>query len=288
MKKSKPHWLRVRIPSGKEFGRVRELRQTKRLHTVCEEAACPNLAECWGDGTATFLILGSICTRNCGFCNIRSGDPGPVDRGEPGRVAEAVAAMGLEHAVITSVTRDDLPDGGAELFGATIREIRRAVVEAGIEVLIPDFQGSRAALRAVIEAEPDILNHNVETVPGLYARVRPQARFKRSLELLRRAKEISPQLYTKSGLMVGLGEKRAEVLLVMQKLREAGCDVLTIGQYLQPSRAHVRVERYYEPGEFEELKALGEELGFKEVESGPLVRSSYHARFQARALRRPK
>ncbi len=260
---------------------MRALKREKGLHTVCEEAACPNLGECWGQGTATFLILGSRCTRNCAFCNIPAGAPQPVDQEEPVRVAEAVAAMGLGHAVITSVTRDDLPDGGAEFFAATIQNIRLRAPGCTVEVLIPDFQGSREALTVVMEARPEVLNHNLETVPRLYPRIRPQAVYGRSLSLLKAAKGMHPGGLTKSGLMVGLGESREEVLAVMRDLRAAGCDLLTIGQYLSPSASHAPVERYWEPGEFESLREEGEALGFNSVQSGPLVRSSYHAQRQA-------
>jgi len=247
------------------------------LHTVCEEALCPNIGECWGAGTATFLILGDICTRRCGFCNVKTGRPRPLDPQEPERVARAVARMKLRHAVITSVNRDELPDGGARIFAQTIRHIRELVPGCTVEVLIPDFKGSPTALATVMAARPDILNHNVETVPRLYRRVRPQANYRRSLEVLRRARELDGDVITKSGMMVGLGEEWEEILEVMADLRAVDCNVLTIGQYLRPSARHLPVERYYTPQEFDELRAEGERLGFKHVESGPLVRSSYHA-----------
>jgi lipoic acid synthetase len=247
------------------------------LHTVCEEAMCPNIGECWGAGTATFLLLGDTCTRNCGFCNVKTGRPRPLDLREPERVARAVAHMKLKHAVVTSVTRDELPDGGAYIFAQTIRHTRELVPDCTIEVLIPDFKGSPAALATVMAARPDILNHNVETVPRLYRRVRPQANYRQSLEVLRRARELDGEVVTKSGIMVGLGEEWGEILEVMADLRAVDCDVLTIGQYLRPSAQHLPVERYYPPQEFDHLRAEGERLGFRHVESGPLVRSSYHA-----------
>ena len=247
------------------------------LHTVCEEAMCPNVGECWGSGTATFLILGDTCTRNCGFCNVKTGRPRPLDPQEPERVARAVAQMKLKHAVVTSVNRDELPDGGAHIFARTIRRIHELVPVCTVEVLIPDFKGSPAALATVMAARPDILNHNVETVPRLYRRARPQANYRQSLEVLRRARELDGDVVTKSGIMVGLGEEWEEILEVMADLRAVDCDVLTIGQYLRPSARNLPVERYYTPQKFDQLRAEGERLGFKHVESGPLVRSSYHA-----------
>jgi lipoic acid synthetase len=272
-----PPWLKVRAPWGEDYARLKHLMRGLELHTVCEEAMCPNIGECWGAGTATFLLLGDTCTRNCGFCNVKTGRPRPLDLREPERVARAVAHMKLKHAVVTSVTRDELPDGGAYIFGQTIRHIRELVPDCTVEVLIPDFKGSPAALATVMAARPDILNHNVETVPRLYPRVRPQADYRRSLKVLRRARELGGDVVTKSGIMVGLGEEWEEILEVMADLRAVDCDVLTIGQYLRPSAQHLPVERYYTPQEFDQLRAEGERLGFKHVESGPLVRSSYHA-----------
>jgi lipoic acid synthetase len=272
-----PPWLKVRAPWGEDYARLKHLMRGLELHTVCEEAMCPNIGECWGAGTATFLLLGDTCTRNCGFCNVKTGRPRPLDLREPERVARAVAHMKLKHAVVTSVTRDELPDGGAYIFAQTIRHIRELVPDCTIEVLIPDFKGSPAALATVMAARPDILNHNVETVPSLYPRVRPQADYRRSLKVLRRARELGGDVVTKSGIMVGLGEEWEEILEVMADLRAVDCDVLTIGQYLRPSAQHLPVERYYTPQEFDQLRAEGERLGFKHVESGPLVRSSYHA-----------
>ncbi|MFQ6014384.1 MAG: lipoyl synthase [Anaerolineae bacterium] len=273
----KPPWLKVKAPWGVSYGRLKGLVRGLELHTVCEEATCPNIGECWGRGTATFLILGDICTRSCGFCNIRTGRPGSVDHLEPERVARAVARMGVKHAVVTSVNRDELPDGGAGIFARTIRCIRELVPRCTVEVLIPDFKGSLEALARVMEAQPDILNHNVETVPRLYRQVRPQADYQRSLEVLRRAREMAPEVLTKSGMMVGLGEEWEEVLAVMADLVEVDCDILTVGQYLQPSPQHLPIHRYYTPQQFQKLKAEGERMGFRHVESGPLVRSSYHA-----------
>ena len=277
----RPEWLRVRAPDSPNYRRLRDLMRGLTLHTVCEEAACPNIGECWGRGTATFLLLGDICTRSCGFCNIQRGRPRPLDVREPVRVAEAIARMGLRHAVITSVNRDELPDGGAWVFAETIRQIRARLPDCTVEVLIPDFKGDPEALKTVMEARPEILNHNTETVPRLYRRVRPQARYQRSLEVIRRAKEFDPGAITKSGVMVGLGETWDELLRVMDDLRRVDCDILTIGQYLQPSRYHLPIERYYTPEEFARLKEEGLARGFKWVESGPLVRSSYHADGQA-------
>lgn len=277
-----PPWIRVRLVQGPNYKEVKGLLAGLGLHTVCQEARCPNMGECFESRTATFLILGPVCTRNCRFCAIEGGQPGLVDPQEPERVAEAVRTLGLRFAVITSVTRDDLPDGGASLFAETIRAIRRANAGCGIEVLVPDFQGSAEALDAVLEAGPDILNHNVETVPRLYPLVRPQAHYGRSLELIRRAKESGGCL-TKSGLMLGVGETWDEVVQVMAGLRQAGCDLLTIGQYLRPSQQHLPIVRYYTPEEFDRLANMGRQLGYRHVESGPLVRSSYHAHRQIEA-----
>ena len=272
----RPSWIRARAPQGPGFERLRDLMRGLELHTVCEEARCPNLGECWSRGTATFMILGEVCTRACGFCAVKTGLPGrPPDADEPRRVADAVARMGLRHAVVTSVNRDDQPDGGASIFAATIAEIRARVPACAVEVLVPDFKGRRDALQLVLEARPDILNHNVETVPRLYRQARSGASFPRSLELLRRSKEAG--LLTKSGIMVGLGEEWAEVEETIRAIRTSGTDILTVGQYLRPSLQHLPVHRYYSPEEFETLRAFGLGLGFAHVESGPLVRSSYHA-----------
>jgi lipoic acid synthetase len=282
----KPEWLKVRFPGGDSYLRLKSLMREQRLHTVCEEARCPNIGECWQAGTATFMILGDVCTRACAFCAVTSGRPLGLDLGEPLRVARAVKRMELAHAVVTSVNRDDLPDGGASLFAATIRSIRRLSPGTSVEVLIPDFLGDWAALETLMAARPEILNHNTETVPRLYARVRPKARYERSLELLRGAKALDPQGITKTGVMVGLGETKHELLLVMADLVDAGCDVLTVGQYLRPSAKHAPLERYYRPEEFDELAEAGRRLGFRHVEAGPLVRSSYHAERQVALLAR--
>ncbi len=282
--KRRPPWLRVQAPSGEAYRQVREIMRSKALHTVCEEAMCPNLGECWGQGTATFLILGDVCTRTCGFCDIKHGRPRPLDWSEPERVAQAVRDMHLRHAVITSVNRDDRRDGGAPIFAMIIRRIRELVPGCSIEVLIPDFKGSLEALRIVMDARPEILNHNVETVPRLFKTVQPQDNYAWARRILTAAKQMDPQVLTKSGIMVGLGERMDEVKAVMRDLRDWGVDILTIGQYLQPSRKHLPIARYYTPEEFAELKAYGLELGFQWVESGPLVRSSYHAAEQVRAL----
>jgi len=272
----RPAWIRARAPQGPEYERLRGLMRGLELHTVCEEAHCPNLGECWSRGTATFMILGDVCTRACGFCAVKTGLPErPPEDDEPRRVADAVSRMGLRHAVITSVNRDDQEDGGAGIFAATIREIRARVPDCAVEVLIPDFKGSASALRTVLDARPDILNHNTETVPRLYRKVRPGASFSRSLELLRRAKEAG--LLTKSGIMVGLGESWAEVEETIAAIRGAGTEMLTVGQYLRPSPKHLPVARYYAPEEFGRLRGLSLGMGYAHVESGPLVRSSYHA-----------
>ena len=258
--------------------------RSNRLHTVCQEAHCPNSGECWNNRTATFLILGDTCTRNCRFCNVKTGRPGSLDPGEPERVAQAVQEMELEHAVITSVDRDDLPDGGASAFAAVIRQIRDRQPGCTVEVLIPDFQGDGAALKMVLDERPDVLGHNIETVPGLYRPVQPQCRYDTSLDVLRQARRLAPEVLTKSGLMVGLGETEDEVFEAVGDLHRVGVDVLTVGQYLQPSNQHLPVERYYPPAEFEWLRRRALEIGFRWVESGPLVRSSYNARAQVRAL----
>jgi len=260
--------------------------RSKQLHTICEEANCPNIAECWGRGTATFLIMGDTCTRSCGFCDVKTGMPAPLDWAEPLRVAQAVKAMDLKHVVITSVNRDERRDGGAPIFALTIRAVRRLQPDCTVEVLIPDFKGNRAALEIVMREEPDILNHNVETVPRLFKRVQPQDRYEWALATLSNAKAIQPEAVTKTGIMLGLGETPEEVLDVMRDLRAIDVDILTLGQYLQPSKRHLPVERYYTPQEFAEFRRIGYEMGFKWVESGPLVRSSFRAEFQARALSR--
>jgi lipoic acid synthetase len=274
---ARPEWLKVRLPTGPTYENLRRLMRSKELHTVCEEAHCPNMAECWGAGTATFMILGDTCTRSCGFCAVKSGRPGVVDAEEPRRVGEAVGQMALGHAVVTSVNRDELPDGGAKIFAETIREIRRRSPGTTVEVLIPDFVGRPESLDVVLAARPEILNHNVETVPRLYPRVRPQARYERSLEVLRRTKQRAPDLVCKSGIMVGLGETRDEVLATMRDIATQGTDILTVGQYLRPSPVHLPIERYWTPSEFDELREAGMTMGYRHVEAGPLVRSSYHA-----------
>jgi len=278
----RPDWLRVRFLGGERYQDLRRIMRTLDLHTVCQSARCPNMGECWEHGTATFMILGDICTRACGFCAVPSGKPvGPPDENEPLRVAEAVARMGLRYAVVTSVNRDDQPDGGAQIFARTIEEIRRRVPGCQVEVLIPDFRGNWHALNLVLAVRPDVLNHNTETVPRLYRQVRKGALYERSLELLRRAKQTHPDVPTKTGLMLGLGEEREEVLATMRDLAAQGTDILTLGQYLQPTREHLPIARYVHPDEFAEYKMLGVHMGFKHVESGPLVRSSYHAFDQA-------
>lgn len=273
----RPPWLKVRAPGGPNYGDLKGLVRDLELHTVCESARCPNIGDCWERRTATFMILGDICTRACGFCAIKTGRPLGLDLEEPRRVAEAVQRLNLRHAVITSVNRDELPDGGAGIFAATIREIRARCPETSIEVLIPDFEGDRDALAAVMEAGPDILNHNMESIARLYRIVRPQAKYDRSLEVLRRAKELRPDVLTKSGMMLGVGEELDETRAAMRDLRAVGCDILTLGQYLRPSLNHIPILRYVAPEEFAQLKEEGLAMGFKHVESGPLVRSSYHA-----------
>ena len=280
----RPEWIRVRAPSGETVEGLRTMMRSKALHTVCEEALCPNLGECWGAGTATFLLMGDTCTRSCGFCDIKTGRPAPLDWLEPERVARAVQAMNLRHAVITSVNRDERPDGGAPIFAMVIRRIRELHPGCSIEVLIPDFKGSLEALRTVVEARPEILNHNVETVPRLFRKVQPQDRFEWAAATLSNAKQLDPEVLTKSGIMLGLGETLDEVQAVMRDLRAWGVEILTLGQYLQPSKQHLPIERYVTPDEFAELKRYGLEIGFRWVESGPLVRSSYHAEQQVRQL----
>jgi lipoic acid synthetase len=273
----RPAWLRAPAPVGENYRNLKHLVETLNLHTVCESAACPNIGDCWNRRTATFMILGNVCTRRCGFCAVQKGAPLAVDYDEPRRVAEACAALGLKFAVITSVNRDDRKDGGAELFALVIRAIRERVEGCGVEVLIPDFQGSHRAMEIVLEAAPDILNHNTETVPRLYRQVRLGARYERSLDMLAHVKRVRPETPTKSGLMLGLGETIDEVLAVMRDLRESKVDILTLGQYLRPSPKHLPIMRYATIDEFAELKRRGCEMGFRHVESGPLVRSSYHA-----------
>jgi len=273
----RPQWLRAPAPAGENYRDLKSLVERLRLHTVCESAACPNVGECWNHRTATFMILGNVCTRRCGFCAVEKGVPLPVDYDEPRRVAEAAAAMGLKFAVVTSVNRDDREDGGAELFALVIRAIRERVPGCGVEVLVPDFQGSHPALDTVLDSAPDVFNHNTETVPRLYRQVRLGARYVRSLDVLAYAKQRAPAVPTKSGLMLGLGETPDEVRSVMRDLRDHGVDILTLGQYLRPSPKHLPIARYVPPEEFAELRAAGYEMGFGHVESGPLVRSSYHA-----------
>lgn len=273
----KPPWLKVKAPGGPNYRRLKALVQDLGLHTVCEEAYCPNIGECWGAGTLTFMILGRVCTRNCGFCAVTFGKPPEYDAQEPERVAQAIGQLGLTHVVITSVARDDLADGGAAIFAQTIREIRRQDPKVGIEVLIPDLRGSRQALATVMEATPDILNHNIETVARLHWVVRPSARYEQSLWVLRTAKELTDGTVTKSGLMLGLGEAWEEIIQTMADLREVACDILTIGQYLRPSLQHLPLVQHYTPEEFRELQQIGAGMGFRHVEAGPLVRSSYHA-----------
>jgi lipoic acid synthetase len=282
--KRRPDWIRVRAPSGETYEQLRVMMRSKALHTVCEEAMCPNIGECWGAGTATFLMMGDTCTRSCGFCDIKTGRPAPLDWDEPERVARAVQSMNLNHVVITSVNRDERSDGGAPIFAMVIKRIRELQPGCSIEVLIPDFKGSIDALRIVMDARPEILNHNVETVPRLFRKVQPQDRYEWAQATLSNAKKLDPEVLTKSGVMVGLGETSEEVRAVMRDLRGWNVDILTIGQYLQPSKNHLAIERYYTPDEFEELKTYGYEIGFKWVESGPLVRSSYHAEEQVRNL----
>lgn len=279
----RPEWLRVRLPGGENYNELKGIMRGLELHTVCEEARCPNIGECWNARTATFMILGDTCTRACGFCAVKTGRPGVLDLGEPVRVAEAVETMGLKHAVITSVNRDELEDGGASIFAGTIRQIRKRIPACGIEVLIPDFMGNEEALASVMRARPDILNHNIETVPRLYPQVRPKARYPRSLEVLRRAKRMDATVFTKSGIMLGLGEEMDEVVQVFRDLRAHDVEILTVGQYLRPSANHLPIARYVTPDEFAWLKAEALKIGFRHVESGPLVRSSYHAASQVPA-----
>ena len=278
----RPDWLKTRLPNDPNYFELKKLMRERGLHTVCEEANCPNISECWTNRTATFLILGKICTRAFGYCDVTSGRPEPLDQDEPRQVAEATKAMGLQHVVITSVNRDDIEDGGSYIFAETVRRIRQEVPGCRIELLIPDLMGRWEYLQVVMDSQPEILNYNTETVPRLYRRVRHKARYERTLELLRRAKEMGRHynVVTKSGIMVGLGETKEELIEVMKDLRTVNCDVMTLGQYMRPSVKHLAVERYYTPAEFAELKEIALGLGFQYVESGPLVRSSYHAHEQ--------
>jgi lipoic acid synthetase len=282
----KPDWLKVRAPGSPGYTRLKTLLRDLRLNTVCEDARCPNIGECWNHGTATFMILGDVCTRACSYCAVAHGRPGPLDQAEPERVAEAVQTLGLNYVVITSVDRDDVKDGGAAIFAATIRQTRARVPACRIEVLIPDFQGDHDALRTVLDAQPDVLNHNTETVPRLYKSARSGGRYTRTLELLERSRRHAPRIPTKTGLMVGLGEEAHELIDTFKDLRRVGCEILTIGQYLRPTPGHAPMTRYYHPDEFRDLKAAALALGFVHVESGPLVRSSYHAHETADAYAR--
>jgi len=280
----KPEWLKVRAPGSENYHRLKGLMRTLGLHTVCEEANCPNIGECWHHGTATFMILGDTCTRSCGYCNVIHGNPTAPDPLEPAHVASAIEAMELAHVVITSVDRDDLPDCGASHFARTIAETRARISTCSIEVLIPDFKGDETALRTVLDAGPDILNHNIETVPRMYRLAPPPGGYRRAPPVLARSRQYAPAIPTKSGIMVGLGEEWHEVVSTLRDLREAGCQILTVGQYLRPSLANLPMSRYYTPAEFAELKRIGLDLGFGHVESGPLVRSSYHAHEQVQSL----
>jgi len=279
----KPGWLKVRAPGGANYSRLKNLMRELNLHSVCEEARCPNVGECWEHGTATFMILGDVCTRNCAYCAVAHGRPPSYDIAEPERVGRAIAEMSLQHAVITSVDRDDLPDFGAYIFAETIRQIHAQVPGCSVEVLVPDFQGTESSIAAVLEAGPEIYNHNTETVPRLYKKARPGGRYPRVLDIFRFVKRTAPQIPTKTGMILGMGETAEEVVEVMRDLREVDVDILTLGQYLRPSDAHIALDRYYTPEEFRELKEIGMELGFRHVESGPLVRSSYHAWEQVQA-----
>ncbi|MCL4869033.1 MAG: lipoyl synthase [Anaerolineae bacterium] len=280
----RPEWIKVRVPGGESYDTLKTLMRSKQLHTVCEEAHCPNIGECWGAGTATFLIMGDICTRSCGFCDIKTGRPLPLDWAEPERVAQAVKSMNLKHVVITSVNRDERQDGGAPIFAGCIQRIRELQPGCSIEVLIPDFKGSWDALKIVMDARPEILNHNVETVPRLFKKVQPQDKYEWAMATLSNAKQMDSEVLTKSGIMLGLGEQYDEIVAVMHDLRQCGVDILTVGQYLQPSKQHLPIEKYYHPDEFASLKQLGYEMGFRWVESGPLVRSSYRADQQVALL----
>lgn len=284
-KDRKPEWLKVKLSTNDNYQEIKRMVRSKTLHTVCEEARCPNIFECWANRTATFMILGDICTRACRFCAVKTGLPTELDWAEPERVAEAVEQMGVRHAVVTSVARDDLKDGGAAIFAATIKAIRSRNPFTSVEVLIPDFMGNWDALQVVMDAKPDILNHNIETVRRRSDRVRSKAKYDRTLELLKTAKKMQPQIPTKSSIMVGVGEMYEEVIETMQDLRDHQVNIVTIGQYLQPTKKHLRIERYYTPAEFEQLKQLGLDMGFSHVESGPLVRSSYHAHKQVQSAK---
>jgi lipoyl synthase len=288
MRQPKPEWLRAKAPLGENFHNLKKLARGLELHTVCESAQCPNIGECWNHRTATFMLLGDICTRRCGFCAVPKGRPGALDWDEPRRVAEAVATLGLKHTVVTSVNRDDDNLGGARIFSETIREIRKLSPDCRVEVLIPDFQGLDEALKIVLEAQPDVLNHNTETVPRLYRVVRSGARYERTLQLLDNAKTFAPAMVTKSGVMVGLGETFSELVEVFRDLGSRAVDILTVGQYLRPSRDHLPISRFYTPDEFQYLKEEALRFGFRHVESGPLVRSSYHAHEQANATAGPR
>ena len=279
----KPGWLKVRAPGGANYLRLKHLMRDLELHTVCEEAHCPNVGECWEHGTATFMILGDVCTRNCAYCAVAHGRPPKFDAAEPERVARAVAEMNLQHAVITSVDRDDLPDFGAWAFAETIRQIKQHVPTCSVEVLVPDFQGDEDAIRAVLDASPDIYNHNTETVPRLYKRCRPGGRYERVMKIFTAAKRIAPHVPTKSGIILGMGETNEEVLAVLRDLRAVDVDIITLGQYLRPSSAHIKLDRYVTPEEFRMFREEGMAMGFRHVESGPLVRSSYHAWEQVQA-----
>ena len=279
----KPSWLKVKAPGGPNYMRLKHLMRELDLHSVCEEAHCPNVGECWEHGTATFMILGDVCTRNCAYCAVAHGRPPKYDIAEPHRVAKAISQMGLHHAVITSVDRDDLPDFGAWVFAETIRQIHEKVPGCSVEVLVPDFQGDEDSIRTVLEAGPEIYNHNTETVPRLYKKARPGGRYPRVMEIFRYAKRTAPDIPTKSGMILGMGETIEEVVTVMRDLRDVDVDILTLGQYLRPSDAHIALDRYYTPQEFRRLYEIGMEMGFRHVESGPLVRSSYHAWEQVQA-----
>ena len=279
----KPSWLKVKAPGGENYLRLKQMMSDLNLHTVCQEARCPNIGECWEHGTATFMILGDVCTRNCAYCAVSHGRPPRYDIEEPSRVATAIAEMNLRHAVITSVDRDDLPDFGAYIFAETIRQIHEKLPTCSIEVLVPDFQGNESSISAVLEARPDIYNHNTETVPRLYKRARPGGRYERLLEIFRTTKRLAPDIPTKTGIILGLGETNEEVVEVMKDLRAVDVDILTLGQYLRPSDGHIALDRYVTPDEFRSLYEIGMSLGFRHVESGPLVRSSYHAWEQVQA-----
>jgi lipoic acid synthetase len=279
----KPSWLKVKAPGGPNYLRLQGLMRDLDLHSVCEEAHCPNVGECWEHGTATFMILGDVCTRNCAYCAVAHGRPPKYDIAEPARVAQAIAEMGLQHAVITSVDRDDLPDFGAYIFAETIRQIHDRIPGCSVEVLVPDFQGNHDSIRSVLDARPEIYNHNTETVPRLYKKARPGGRYPRVMDIFRYSKLVAPDIPTKTGMILGMGETTEEVIAVMRDLRAVDVDILTLGQYLRPSAAHIPLDRYYTPAEFRRLYEIGMEMGFRHVESGPLVRSSYHAWEQVQA-----